>query len=102
MTLLDEVRVFEISSNGISAASLRFRDLLDIAEVTGLDVMQLSPILEGRVGTGADRLRALAAFTWIIYRRNEPELTFDDVLDGTVKVRSDPVPLGSQASPMQP
>lgn len=85
----ETVRVFKVSASGISAAGLRFRDLLDIAKVTGLDVMDLSPILEGKKGSGTDRLMALAAFTWIIERRYDPDLTFDAILDGRVEVVKD-------------
>lgn len=90
MTQQDEVRVFKVSTRGISASGLRFRDLLDIAEVTGLDVMDLSPVLDGKKGTGTDRIKALAAFTWIIERRSEPSLTYDDILDGRIEVVDTP------------
>lgn len=95
----DEVRVFEVSTNEFSSSSLRFRDLIDVAEVTGLDVLDLSPILEGRKGNGTQRLKAIAAFTWITYRKIEPDLTYEEVLDGRVKVteNSEPNPtLGPQ------
>jgi hypothetical protein len=92
LTQPDEVRIFKISTSGISAAGLRFRDLLDIADVTGLDVMDLSPVLQGHKGTGTDRIKALAAFTWIVERVNEPSLTYDDVLDGRVEVTGNEQP----------
>jgi hypothetical protein len=88
----DGVRVFKISASGISASGLRFRDLLDIADVTGLDVMDLSPVLQGSKGTGTDRIKALAAFTWIMERVSDPSLTYDDVLDGRVEVTGNEQP----------
>lgn len=90
MTQQDEVRVFRVSTKGISAAGLRFRDLLDIAEVTGLDVMDLSPVLQGDKGTGTDRIKALAAFTWITERRIDPSITYDDILDGRIEIVDEP------------
>ena len=81
-----EVRVFEVSTGDFTARDLRFRDLIDIAEVTGIDVLDLSPILDGRKGNAVQKIKTLAAFTWIIYRRTEPDLTYDDVLDGRIKV----------------
>jgi len=92
LTQPDEVRVFEVSTAGFSVQQLRFRDLLDIAEVTGLDVLDLSPILSGIKGKGADKIKALAAFTWIVYRRTEPDLTYDEVLNGRIKVTDNSKP----------
>jgi hypothetical protein len=82
----DDVRVFILRTSEIRPDALRFRDLLDIADKANVDVMQLEAILNGDKGTGADRLRALAAFTWVTLRSSEPTLTYDDVLDGRVVV----------------
>jgi hypothetical protein len=89
LTQPDEVRVFKISVDSLTVSGLRFRDLLDIAEVTGLDVLDLAPILEKRKGSGVDKLKAVAGFTWIAQRRNEPGLTYDDVLDGRIEIEKD-------------
>lgn len=87
-----EVRVFEVSTDDFSSRDLRFRDLIDIAEVTGIDVLDLSPILDGRKGNAVQKVKTVAAFTWIIYRRIEPGLTYDEVLDGRVKVTENSTP----------
>jgi hypothetical protein len=86
----DEVRVFRVNAGDFQAAQLRFRDLLDIADAAGIDVMDMSAIASGKKGTGSDRIRTIAAFTWVMERKNEPDLTFDDVLDGRVEVVGKP------------
>ena len=81
---MDEVRVFKIAQGDYAPELLRLRDLIDIAEATGLDPMNIGAVLNGRSGKPADRIKALAGFAWIITRRDEPGLTYDQVLDGRV------------------
>lgn len=69
---LVEVRVFRIAPADYAPELLRLRDLIDIAEATGLDPTEFGPILNGDSGAPADRVKALAGFAWIITRRDEP------------------------------
>lgn len=81
---LVEVRVFKVAQADYAPELLRLRDLIDIAEATGLDPTEFGATLAGNSGSPADRIKALAGFAWIINRRDEPNLTYDDVLDGRV------------------
>lgn len=87
--MTNDVRVFPISKSQLNAEDLRFRDLVDISDASGVDVMKLASVLQSKTGTGADRLKALAAFVWVIYRREDKSLTFDDVMNGRVEVAED-------------
>jgi hypothetical protein len=78
------VRVFEVESADYAPELLRLRDLIDIADTTGIDPTDFGSILAGRSGKPADRIKALAGFAWIITRRTEPDLTYEQVLDGRV------------------
>ena len=79
-----EVRVFHVALQADYApALLRLRDLIDIAEATGLDPTEFGAVLNGLTGEPADRIKALAGFAWIINRR-DAGLIYDDVLDGRV------------------
>jgi len=80
----EPVRVFEVSGEDYAPELLRLRDLIDIAEATGIDPTDFSSVLAGRSGKAADRIKALAGFAWIITRRDEPDLTYEQVLDGRV------------------
>ncbi|RPJ28268.1 MAG: hypothetical protein EHM33_05135 [Chloroflexi bacterium] len=80
----DEIRVFRVSSQAFDPTLLRLRDLIDIADATNLDPLDMGEVLEGRSGSPSDRVRAVAGFAWVIARRDEPDLTFEDVLDGRV------------------
>ena len=82
---MDDVRVFKIASADYAPELLRLRDLIDIAEATGLDPTEFNDILNGRMGKPADRIKALAGFAWIITRRDEPGLTYENVLDGRIE-----------------
>jgi len=81
---VDEVRVFRVASADYAPELLRLRDLIDIAEATGIDPTDLGATLNGHSGKPADRIKALAGFAWIITRRDEPDLTYEQVLDGRV------------------
>lgn len=86
---MGDIRVFEVTSADYAPELLRLRDLIDIAEATGIDPTDFGAVLAGRSGKPADRIKALAGFAWIITRRDEPDLTYDEVLDGRVVARED-------------
>lgn len=81
---MDEVRVFTVTSEDYAPELLRLRDLIDIAEATDIDPTDFGAVLLGKSGKPADRIKALAGFAWIITRRDEPDLTYEQVLDGRV------------------
>ena len=81
---MDEVRVFKIAQEDYAPELLRLRDLIDIAEATGIDPTNFGAVLNGKAGKPADRIKALAGFAWVITRREEPDLTYEQVLDGRV------------------
>ena len=87
----DSVTTYILRTEDIDPKAMKFRDLLDIADATGIDAMQLSAAISGKLGSGSDRLKELAAFVWVIERRKNPELTFDQVLDGRVEIVGDKV-----------
>jgi hypothetical protein len=87
----ETVRVFEVASEDYAPELLRLRDLIDIAEATGIDPTDLGSVLRGNSGKPADRVKALAGFAWVITRRDEPDLTYDEVLDGRVVSKSENV-----------
>ena len=68
-------------------ARLSFRDMIEASEAAGADAMDIAHL------TGTAKIRALAALTWVITRRSEPGLTYDEVLDGRVEQPESPGPL---------
>lgn len=84
-----QVRMFTVDLGELRPGTLAFGDLIDVADATGLDPTQFERIIHS--GKGVDRLRLLCAFAWLAARRDEPSLTYQDVLRGQVQVtgRSD-------------
>jgi hypothetical protein len=80
-----EIRVFVVDVSAISAASLSFGDLIDLADATDIEPEDMDRTLNGKA-RGRDRLRLIVGFAWIVSRRAEPELTYTDVLRGRVEV----------------
>jgi hypothetical protein len=79
------LRQFEIDLAKITPGSLSYGDLIDIADATGIEPDEMQELVAGK-GRGADRLRLLCGFAWIVGRRDEPALTYADVLAGQVQV----------------
>lgn len=78
------VRMFTVDLGELRPGTLSFGDLIDVAEATGLDPTAFEAIIAE--GKGVDRLRLLCAFAWLSARRDEPSLTYQDVLAGQVQV----------------
>jgi len=70
-------RVFTIGADDYRHLSLR--DMITASDVAGADVTELANL------RGTARIKALAAMAWVITRRSEPDLTFEDVLDGRIE-----------------
>ena len=69
---------------------LSFRDMIEASEASGVDSIDVQNL------RGAAQIRALAALAWVITRRSEPDLTYEQVLDGRVEQREEsPAPLGA-------
>jgi len=67
--------------------------MIEASEAAGVDAVDIQHL------TGVPRIRALAALAWVITRRSEPSLTYDEVLDGRVEQPEASVsPLGSGTS----
>jgi hypothetical protein len=82
------VRVFVIGAEDYRRLS--FRDMIEASEASGVDAVDIQNL------TGIARIRALAALAWVITRRTEPDLTYDQVLDGRVEQpEASPSPLGA-------
>jgi hypothetical protein len=82
------VRVFVVGAEDFRQLSLR--DLIAASEVSGVDVTELSNL------KGVSRIRGLAGMAWVIARRDEPDLTFEDVLDGRIESANEGAsPLGT-------
>lgn len=72
---------------------LSFRDMIEASEASGVDAVDIANL------TGIARIRALAALAWVITRRSEPDLTYDQVLDGRVEqpeVQASPLGAGTR------
>lgn len=81
-------RVFVVGSEDYRRLS--FRDMIEASEASGVDAVDIANL------TGIARIRALAALAWVITRRSEPGLTYDEVLDGRVEQpEENPTPLGA-------
>ena len=65
---------------------LSLRDLIAASEVSGVDVTELGAL------KGVARIKGLAGMAWVITRRAEPDLTYDDVLDGRVETPAEEAP----------
>jgi hypothetical protein len=85
------LRTFTLDVGQISAGSLSFGDLIDLAEATGIEPEDMTALI-GATGRGSKRLRLLVGFAWIVARRDEPSLTYQDVLAGQVTVVGSPDP----------
>jgi len=69
---------------------LSFRDMIEASEASGVDAVDIANL------SGIARIRALAALAWVITRRSEPDLTYEQVLDGRVEQpEASPAPLGA-------
>jgi hypothetical protein len=79
-----QVRMFTVDLTELRPGTLSFGDLIDVADATGLDPTAFEAIVSS--GKGVDRLRLLCAFAWLAARRDEPALTYQDVLAGQVQV----------------
>ena len=82
------VRTFTIGAEDYRRLSLR--DMIEASEVSGVDAVDIQNL------RGIARIKALAAMAWVITRRTEPDLTYDQVLDGRVESpgAEQPPPLG--------
>lgn len=52
--------------------TITFRELADALDVCG--------VADLTTATGAEQARANAAFAWVVLRRDDPDVSFDDVL----------------------
>ena len=69
---------------------LSFRDMIEASEASGVDAVDIANL------RGVARIRALAALAWVITRRSEPDLTYEQVLDGRVEqAEEQAAPLGA-------
>ena len=76
--------MFVVGSDDFRQLSLR--DLIAASEVSGVDVT------DSAASAAWPRIKGLAGMAWVIARRDEPDLTFDDVLDGRVESPSEEAP----------
>jgi len=82
-----DLRTYTVDLGVITPGSLSFGDLIDVSEASGVDPEDMQRLISSRAkGQGAAKLRLLCAFAWIVARRDEPGLTYQDVLAGQVKV----------------
>jgi hypothetical protein len=73
---------------------LSLRDMIEASEVSGVDAVDVANL------RGVARIKALAAMAWVITRRTEPDLTYEQVLDGRVESAGDTAsPLGGGGTP---
>jgi len=77
-------RVFVVGAEDYRRLS--FRDMIEASEAAGVDAVDIAHL------TGVPRIRGLAALAWVIHRRSEPSLTYDEVLDGRVEQPGEPAP----------
>ena len=82
-------RTFVVSAEDYRRMSLR--DMIEASEAAGVDAVDIQNL------KGVSRIKALAALAWVITRRSEPDLTYDQVLDGRVESPTEEVasPLGA-------
>jgi hypothetical protein len=95
------MRIFEVDVSRITTASLSFGDLIDIADATDLEPEDFEATLNGRK-RGRDRLRLIVGFAWVIARRDEPTLTYEDVRAGQVTVIGKADPKGPRPTLVAP
>jgi hypothetical protein len=85
-------RVFTVGAEDYRRLS--FRDMIEASEASGVDAVDIANL------KGVSRIRALAALAWVITRRSEPDLTYEQVLDGRVESAGDTAsPLGGGGTP---
>jgi hypothetical protein len=85
------LRVFTIGAQDYR--HLSFRDMIEASEASGVDAVDIANL------SGIPRIKALAALAWVITRRSEPDLTYEEVLDGRVEQPEEsPSPLASGTS----
>jgi hypothetical protein len=68
----------------INALHLTNRDMIDFKRVTGKSLVQaLGPEAAERMKTDPD-FEVLAALSWVVLRKSNPDFTFDDALDSEI------------------
>jgi hypothetical protein len=84
-------RTFVVGSDDFKRLSLR--DLITASEVAGVDVTDLGNL------RGVARIKGLAGMAFVIARRDDPELTFEQVLDGRVESPGEEAPPLASVTP---
>jgi hypothetical protein len=80
-------RVFKLGAADYRRLTLR--DMIAASEVAGADVTELASL------RGVARIKALAAMAWVVARIDEPDITYEQVLDGRVEADDAERPLGT-------
>lgn len=78
---------------------LSLREVDDLERVTGQRIQQIAQELT----TGNASIRAIAAMVWLVERKTNPELTFEEVLDYDLeRIQELEIVAGDVRPPAQP
>lgn len=72
----------------IDASKITLMDAFDIQEKSGIDASRFGTVLKTE---GPERARMLYAFAWVIARRVEPGLTWDEMLTYNLEIIGEPM-----------
>lgn len=88
--LLTEVplRKLVINVADVRPGRLTLMEALDIAEASGFDADDFTRVLQR--GTLRQKARLLYAFAWVVARRIEPDLTYEEVCTYQLDVKGEP------------
>lgn len=82
-----EPRRATLNASSLALGRFGIGELLELTRVAGVAPDKLGEAL--RKGDGATKGRVIVGLAWLIARRREPELTYEDVATWAIEVRSD-------------
>jgi hypothetical protein len=89
----EPLRVFTFDTATLTIDDLSLGDLIDICEIVDCAPEDLGPIMNDPK-QGVRRLKAFAAMAWILARRDEPGLTYAEVIAGRIEVTGEDASTG--------
>ena len=84
-----------IKAADIQAGRLTLMEALDIAEASGFDTGRFEYVMEH--GSLRDKAKLLYAFAWVVARRTEKDLTYEEVCTYQLEVVGEPIDARAEA-----
>lgn len=88
------VRKLVINVGSMSVGALTLLEALDISEASGFDGDDFQAVM--RRGSLRDKAKLMYAFAWVVARRVEPDLTYDEVCTYQLEIVGEPADQAKQ------